>query len=402
MRATSDDALPRVVQHLHHLGGTSPGKAAVRAAAEAAEAAEVARLKQHSEQALQPDEHCTPKASGRRKRHSGSAAASPADPAGVAVPVCQGFPAGSASYAELAAMDSAAAAALSLPAAVQKHFLQQQLQQQLQAQAEPAAQAAALGAGGRQQQPHSSAAAVDADTPAGGGVHGRLEEVRSQLHAVQALQATLASSSQQQQQKQHVAAPVSREVHSQAACALPQAPVSSLLAAALAPPPAAGAAALPLAQLATPAASSGPLEAAAALLANAPAAASLLLTNPAVLAAVVAASNIAEASNGVATPAAVVNGAPSAGGAGCNAVAIQPPQGAAINSTQPQAADAKAPCSLAHGEAHHAPEQGTDEDAAAVKPEEQGVDGAQAGTDCPASLHAVKHESSPAEPAAAE
>jgi len=369
VRATSDDALPRVVKHLHHMGGTSPDKAAMRAAAEAATAAEAARLKrciaqEQAAAAAAADGHGTPKAAGRRVRHSSSAVTSPADQA-VAVAAGQGFPVGgSASYAELAAMDSAAAAALSLPAAVQKHLLQKQLQQQLtgagslkgEAAGAAVVQEADKGAAAEQvvpapvqQQPHVSdpaastpspmdaarGAAAAGAGPAGlpgqphtqavqdpGGLQGSLQQLLSQMHAVHALQAALATSVQQQQHPPAAAAATRAAAHlsqplqsSQPSVAgLPQplplsnllaaggtqlSGVGHLLAAALGGRPPGAAAAAPLLGTASLQGLGAALQQSTPALA---AAAASLLSNPAVLAAVagVAAGNSSKLPNGAA------------------------------------------------------------------------------------------------------
>lgn len=360
VRATSDDALPSIVQHLHQLGGTSPDSASMQAASAAAKAAAASRrqrtLEQQEEQArAAQEEQCTPtRAGGRRKRNSGSARGSPVDCAGAFAAAysqpCAAEEAGSPSYAELASMDSAAAAALSLPAAVQKHFAQKQLQLQLgsngvqhgssngvklEADSEPRA---------APQQPAPPAAAPVASTPASrpsaglpavpgseqqlGGLHSNgFQQLLGQMQAVHALQAALAGTVPQQQPAAAVAGsealPAASPLLAAAAAGfqMPQAGaqlpgVGSVLAAVLARQQAAAAlqasqclsAPLPLAQ--QPAASN-PLAAAAALLASSPATASLLLSNPTMLAAVAAAC----AANGLGNGASAAQPLPAAAAA---------------------------------------------------------------------------------------
>lgn len=384
VRATSDEALPHVVEHLHQLGGTSPDSAAMQAAAEAAKAAAAASLKRKLEQqqqveqaaAMGAEEHTTPRsAAGRRRRNSGSVVVSPGEQPGVSA-VLQADTAGSRSYAELAAMDSAAAAALSLPAAVQKHFAKKQLQLQLAGangvKAEPADAAP-------QEQPvHSPpAAAADAQQQPGiaavgaapggqlstvaagsgaqqqGGMQGNLQQLLGQLQAVHAVQAALASSSQQQQQQAQppglsqplgvspllaAAAAAGLQVPALSALSsggLTQLPgINPILAAVLASQQAAAAAAQ--LQPGPSAVNGNPLAAAVALLASSHAAAALMqsLANPALLAAATT-SNRVGLSNGVAAAASVPR--PPAAAAAPSETAGQPVSGEPADGSQADA-----------------------------------------------------------------
>jgi hypothetical protein len=392
VRATSDDALPRLVEHLHQLGGTSPDSAAMQAAAEAAKAAAAASLKRKLEQQQQlereaaagAEEHTTPRA-GRGRRNSGSAVVSPGEQPGASA-VMQADTAGSRSYAELAAMDSAAAAALSLPAAVQKHFAKKQLQLQLAGangvkaesadaaaqeqpvQSPPAAaadavqQPAAAAVGAAMSGQLSNAATGSSGAQQQGGMEGNLQQLLGQLQAVHAVQAALASSSHQQQQEKvqpaglsqplgvspllaaAAAAGLQTPVLSALAGGLTQLPgINPILAAVLASQQAAAAASQ--SQPVPSAGNGNPLAAAVALLASAPAAAALMrsLANPALLAAA-ATSNGVGMSNGVAgagsaqpvaAAAAVPTGSAGQPTGGSQAHALQHPQLPAATKREP-------------------------------------------------------------------
>jgi hypothetical protein len=231
-------------------------------------------------------------------------------------------------------MDSAAAAALSLPAAVQKHFAQKQLQLQLgsngvqhgssngvklEADSEPQAAppATAPVASAPASHPSAGLPAVPGSEQQLGGLHSNgFQQLLGQMQAVHALQAALAGTAPQQQPAAAVAGSEALTAASPLLAAaaaglqMPQAGaqlpgVGSVLAAVLARQQAAAALqASPClsAPLPQQPAASNPLAAAAAVLASSPATASLLLFNATMLEAVTAAS----AANGLG------NGAPAA------------------------------------------------------------------------------------------